>query len=117
MSQTTHQGSTPTENTVSRVMRIGSPEISEEALRRVESQFPDILRLAFDAQTGNLTIVYDAAQLAFSQILPRLAEAGIKPVDSWRFRLKATWYDFTDQNTASQAHAKPKRCCNKISGA
>jgi hypothetical protein len=115
MSQITHQDSTPTENTVSHVMRIGSPEVSEDALRQVEGQFPDILRLAFDKQTGNLTIVYDAAQLAFSQILPRLIEAGIKPVDTWWFRLKAAWYDFTDQNTASQAHAKG--CCNRIPGA
>ena len=25
-------------------------------------------------------------------------------------------YDFTDQNTASQALAKPKSCCNRIPG-
>lgn len=117
MSQTSHQGSTPTENTISRVMRIGASEVSEVALRQVESQFPDLLRLAFDKQNGNLTVAYDAARLAFSQILPGLAEAGIKPADTWWFRLKAAWYDFTDQNTADQAHAKHKGCCNKIPGA
>ncbi|HEY3325875.1 MAG TPA: hypothetical protein VGK14_01750 [Novimethylophilus sp.] len=117
MSQTTHQGSTPTEYTVSRVMRIGASEVSEDALREFEGQFPGMLRLAFDTQTGNPTIAYDAAKLAFSQILPRLAEAGIGPVDTWWLRLKAAWYGFTDRNTASQAHAKPKGCCNRIPGA
>jgi len=116
MSQSTHQGSTATDNTVSRVMRIGASEVSEDALRLVEGQFTGILRLAFDQQTGNLSVAYDVTQLAFSQILPQLAAADIRPVDSWCFRLKAAWYDFTDQNTASQVHAKPKGCCNRIPG-
>jgi len=110
MSQTTHQGNTQTGNTVSRVMRIGASEVSEDALRQVEGQFPGIVQLAFDKQTGNLTAAYDTAQLAFSQMLTRLADAGIKPVDTWRFR-------FTDQNTTFQTYAKPKGCCNSISRA
>lgn len=114
MSQSSHQSSTATDNTVSRVMRICASEVSAEALRQVKGKFHGKLSLVYDKQTGNLTVAYDAVQLAFSQILPRLTEAGIKPVDTWWFRLKAAWYDFTDQNTASQTHAKPKGCCNRI---
>ncbi|OIQ84901.1 hypothetical protein GALL_332610 [mine drainage metagenome] len=117
MSQTSHQDSITAENTVTRVVHIGATEFSEDVLRQVEGQFPGILRLVFNKQTGSLTIAYDTAKLAFGQILSRLAEMGVKPLDTWAFRLKAAWYDFTDQNTSTQAHAKPKGCCNKIPGA
>lgn len=117
MSQASYQSSPQTVNSVSRVVRIGAQEISEDALHRVEDQSQGLLRLAFDKPTGNLTITYDATKLVFSDVLNQLARMGIKPLDSWWFRQRAAWYDFTDRNAAEQAHAKPKSCCNKIPGA
>ena len=117
MPQTTSQDSSHTENTVSHALHIGTADLSEDSLRQFEAQYHGLLRLVFDKQMGHLTMTYDAAKIVFSQILPRLAEAGINPVDTWWFRVKTAWYDFTDQNTAAQSYENPKTCCNKIPGA
>ena len=79
MSQTTHQGSTQTENTVIRVMRIGASEVYEDALRRVEGQFPGIVQPAFDKQTGNLAAVYDTAAAFGATTLPVYANDAHHP--------------------------------------
>jgi len=67
-----------------------------------------------DNQGDKLRVIYDPSVLSFSQILAWLGEAGIAPTHTWWFRLKSSFYDFTDSNCAAQAHAKPKGCCNKI---
>lgn len=45
MSQASYQSSLQTANVVSRVVRIGTQEISDDVLRRVEEQSPGLLRL------------------------------------------------------------------------
>ena len=117
MTQIIHQGNAHTEYVVTRVIRIGQSGISDAASREVETQLPGNLRLEFDKQSGNLTAVYDSAAVPFSSILSQLALAGIRPINTFWFRLKSKWYDYTDRNAADQAHARPKGCCNKIPGA
>lgn len=85
-----------------------------DALNDVKRQLPGILELKLDKQTDKLTVAYDAARIAFSTILSQLAQAGIRPIDSRWFRLKAAWYDYTDRNAADQAHSRPRACCNKV---
>lgn len=114
MAQINHQGNSHTEYTVSRVIRIGESNLSDNSLREAESQLPGISGLELDKQSGNLTVAYDSATISFSRILSLLEQAGIRPVDSRWFRLKAAWYDYTDRIAAEQAHARPKGCCNKI---
>lgn len=83
-------------------------------MRLVEKRSPDYLFLAMDNQGGELRITYDSSVLSFSRILAWLGEAGLTPINTWWFRLKSSFYDFTDSNCAAQAHARPKGCCNKI---
>lgn len=113
MAQMNNQGSSGADYSVSRNIQIGDYVISEDLLRAIENQLPGNVRLAFE-HAGNLRIAYDAALVSFSQILGRLEQAGIRPVDSRWFRIKAAWYNFTDANAALQAKARPKPCCNKV---
>lgn len=87
---------------------------SSGALNEVKRQLPGIQELNLDKQADKLTMAYDSAEVAFSTILAQLAQAGIRPIDSRWFRLKAAWYDYTDRNAADQAHTRPKACCNKV---
>lgn len=114
MSHPDHQANSETEFTVCRKVRIATADVSEAQLRLVEKRSPDRLNLAMDNHRDELRVTYDSSVLSFSQILAWLGEAGIAPTDTWWFRLKSSFYDFTDRNCAAQAHARPKGCCNKI---
>lgn len=114
MSHPDHQANAATEFTVCRKVRIATPDVSEAQLRLVEERSPDRLSLARDSHGGELRVTYDSSVLSFSQILAWLGEAGLTPSDTWWFRLKSSLYDFTDGNSAAQAQARPKGCCNKI---
>ena len=93
---------------------VGAVAGSMAALNGIKRQLPGIQELVLNDKTGKLTIAYDSAVVSFSAILMQLAQAGIRPVDSRWFRLKAAWYAYTDRNAAEQAHARPKACCNKV---
>lgn len=114
MSHPDHQTKSVTEFTVCRKVRTAAPDVSEAQMRLVEKRSQDRLSLAIDGHSGELRITYDSSVLSFSQILAWLGEAGLAPINTWWFRLKSSFYDFTDSNAAAQAHARPKGCCNKI---
>lgn len=114
MSHPDHQANSETEFTVCRKVRIATPNASEAQLRQVEKRSPDRLSLAINDHSGDLRITYDSSVLSFSQILAWLGEAGLTSINTWWFRLKSSFYDFTDSNSAAQAHARIKGCCNKI---
>lgn len=97
MSHINHQGNFHTEHAVSRLLRIGETNFSDEALHNTEKRLLGILRLALDKQSGDLGIAYDSAAVSFGQVLSLLRQSGISPVDSRWFRLKAAWYDYTDE--------------------
>lgn len=98
--------------TVHRTIAVENPD-AVNGLFELKRQLPGIQELVLDKPTGKLAVAYDSAVIAFSAILTQLSQAGIHPVDSRWFRLKAAWYDYTDRNAADQAHARPKACCNK----
>lgn len=114
MSHPDHQANSETVFTVCRRVRIATPDVSEAQLRQIEKRSLDRLSLARTNHSGELRITYDSSVLTFSQILAWLGEAGLTPINTWWFHLKTSFYDFTDSNAASQAHARPKGCCNKI---
>ncbi|MEO8417388.1 MAG: hypothetical protein ABI475_01505 [Methylophilaceae bacterium] len=104
---------------MSRVIAVEQSSVANainDALDALQCQLPGIQALALDKLTCKLTLAYDTAVVSFSAILAQLMQAGIYPVDTRWFRLKSAWYDYTDQNAAEQAHAKPKGCCNRAPG-
>jgi hypothetical protein len=88
MAQANHQGNRGMDYGVSRSIRTGAVVLSEDVLRAVENQLPGDVRLIC-GHHASLRVAYDAALVSFSQILGRLEQAGIRPVDSRWFRIKA----------------------------
>lgn len=112
MAHPDQQANSQTGFMVCRKVRIATADVSEAQLHLMEKRSPD--RLAIDNHGDELRITYDSSALSFSQILAWLGEAGLPPINTWWFRLKSSLYDFSDSNSAAQAHAIPKGCCNKI---
>lgn len=99
---------------VHRAFKVEQAITGARALETVKQQLPGVQALELDSTTGKLAITYDSGVLAFPAILEKLALAGIRPADSWWFRLQSAWYDYTDRNAAELAHERPKACCNKV---
>lgn len=114
MSHPNHQANSATGYVVSRKVRITAPDVAEGVLRQVESHSPEHLSLAMGGRSGELIVTYAASTHSFSQVMAWLGEAGVQPINTWWFRVKSSLYDFSDGNVASQAHARPKGCCNRI---
>lgn len=114
MSHPDHQANSATEYLISRKVRMSAPELPEALLRQIESHTPGHLSLTIGDRSDELIVTYDASAHSFSQVLAWLNDAGIKPFNTWWFRVKSSLYDFTDGNVAAQSHARHKGCCNKI---
>ncbi|WP_109015942.1 heavy-metal-associated domain-containing protein [Novimethylophilus kurashikiensis] len=83
-------------------------------LEAIQQQLPGVEGVKLNVATRKLTITYDSGAIAFPAILAALAQMNIRPVDSWWFRRKLAWYEYTDRNAAELAHERPKACCNKL---
>jgi hypothetical protein len=100
------------QNRATHHIKIQSKLVLEGSLREIESDFP--VQFLYSLKNKKLTISYDASKISFSQIINYLELKEITPLKNWWFRVKAYFYDFTDENIETQAHAKPKSCCNKL---
>ncbi len=99
---------------VHRTFKVAQTGTAARTLEAIKQQLPGIQALELNMTTSKLAVTYDAGVLSFPAILERLTLTGICPTNSWWFRLKSAWYDYTDRNVAELAHKRPKACCNKV---
>ncbi len=99
---------------VSHVIALEHFSFANDVLNEIRHQLPGLKKLELDKRKGELTVEYNSAVVSFSIILAKLVQAGIRPIDSRWFRVKAAWYGYTDRNAAEQAHTRLRGCCNKV---
>jgi len=100
------------ENIATHRIKIQSEHVSLETLSEIESELP--VQFVYEGDKKCLAITYDESKVRFSQLITTLEEHNIQLLKNWWFRIKASFYDFEDENVAEQSHAKPKGCCNKL---
>lgn len=112
MSHTTKYGHHSADNTVTRLIPVAIT-LSQVQLQTFEAELKKQISLKVNSRS-DLIIQYDAAVFGFTQVLSQLEHLDIKVRDSRWFRIKAEWYEFVDNNMASNANQRPKPCCNKV---
>jgi hypothetical protein len=68
--------------------------------------------LDLQAQSGRMSVSYDASVTSISAILDRLQSQGIEPASDWWNRFKLNWDQQIDQNVRDNAKHVP-HCCSK----
>lgn len=112
MGHTAKQNNRSADDTVTRVIPIETI-LSQAQLQVAALKLNHLVSHELNSY-GHLIIRYDATSFGFTQVLLQLQQLGIKVRDSRWFHIRAGWYDFVDNNIASQANQRPKISCNMV---
>ena len=112
MTHTAKQSNRSADDTVTRVISIETI-LSQTKLEVLAARLDQQISLELNSR-GHLIIRYDAAIVGFTQVLLQLQQLGISARDSRWFQVKTEWYEFVDNNVASQANQRPRLSCNMV---
>ena len=112
MTHTAKHSNRSADDTVTRVIPIETI-LSQTQLEVLAAKLDQQISLGLNSR-GHLIIRYDAAIVGFTQVLLQLQQLGISTRDSRWFQVKTEWYDFVDNNVASQANQRPRLSCNMV---
>ncbi len=99
------------------VRRIKMPALSQAvdaaAVAGAIGELPGVHKVTTDLDKSQIIVDYDASQSSYREIAQTLKNAGLAPSRSWWVRIKASWYQYTDENIRENAKKPPPACCNK----
>ena len=75
-----------------------------------------VIHVAADVTGHNLTVRYDLRKRRLDDVVGILVKLGYPPKESWWFRIRRSWYRFTESNMSDYAKAPISACCNKPPG-
>ena len=83
------------------------------AVERAMADAAGVIKTEVDPGKRRLRVLYNTTITNFATIAELLEDIGFSPDDSWWNRVKASWYEYLDENTRTNARAPAPPCCNK----
>jgi hypothetical protein len=84
-----------------------------QAIREVLEDKAGIEGYVLELPNRRLRVRYDVNRIDYKTLLRLLEQAGHPLPPTWRNRLRASLYQYADDNARDNAKAPPPPCCNK----